>query len=102
MTHREVRQDADGSRVYADGHRYQPVPPEERVNAIRRPDDPRAVRFHGRWFLPLDVLPEAARSLPETRPDEETLEHRAACTCPVCARPAARILWRRARRRGYK
>ncbi len=102
MTHREVRVEDDGTHVYADGHRYRPKAPEERVYGTRRPDDPRAVRFHGRWFLPLDLLPGPVRSLPETRPDEETLDHSAGCLCPVCRRPAARALWRRSRRAGYR
>lgn len=68
MTHREIKISPDGERIYADGHRYRPLSPEERTHAVRRPDDPRAVRFHGLWFLPLEVLPDDAREMPQTRP----------------------------------
>jgi hypothetical protein len=88
----------DGTRVYTNGVRYKPVPASERVNGVNRPADPRAVRFHTRWFLPLNVLPDDERLMPLTRPDDATLRHRASCTCEVCQRPQARILWRRARR----
>ncbi len=93
------RTEPDGTRVYKSGHRYRPVAPEARRNRVRKPDHPAAVRFRGDWFLPLQTLPEEARTMPETRPDEETLEHRASCRCQVCVRPAAVQLWRRARRR---
>lgn len=97
MTHRPIKTLADGTRVYEGGHRYKPKALEDRKYGINKPDDPRAVRFHGRWFLPLDVLPDEQRVMPATRPDEETLEHRALCQCDVCKRPAARELWRRRR-----
>jgi hypothetical protein len=93
------RVEPDGTRVYPKGTRYRPLTPEERTYNVRRPDDPRAVRFHGAWFLPLEVLPMAARQMPETRPDDQTLEHRTVCTCKVCRRPEARAVWRRARRK---
>ena len=100
MTHREIRTEPDGTRVYADGHRYKPKAPEERAYARRKPDDPRAVRFHGTWYLPLEVLPDERRPpVPETVPDEETLQHPASCICPVCRRPQARVLRQRERRR---
>jgi hypothetical protein len=98
VTHRPIRTEADGTRVYAAGQRYTPLSPEERVNAVRKPDDPRAVRFHTRWFLPLELLPAERRLMPETRPDDQTLEHRASCTCEVCSRPQARRYWRRERK----
>ena len=97
MTHRPIRQLADGTRVYAEGKRYRPVPPEERKNRVLRPDHPDAVRFHSAWFLPLETLQDEARAMPETRPDEQTLEHRVSCVCEVCRRPQARAYWRRAR-----
>lgn len=84
-------------RKYACGHSYTPVPLEARKHRIRKPADPRAVRFGGSWFLPLDLLPDAERAMPATRPDEETLEHRALCQCEVCQRPQAAVLWRRRR-----
>jgi hypothetical protein len=56
MTHHPIKVLPDGTRVYANYHRYTPVP------------DPRAVRFHGVWLLPLELLPEDERVLPATRP----------------------------------
>ena len=100
MTHRPIQTLPDGTRVYADGHRYKPKPREERIYTPRKPDHPDAVRFHGTWFLPLQVLPDEQRQLPLTREDAETLEHSAGCACEVCQRPQAAVLWRRARRRG--
>jgi hypothetical protein len=98
VTHNAIKELPDGTRVYADGHRYKPKPLEERAYAVRKPDDPRAVRYHGSWFLPLEVLPDEHRELPPTRADEETLEHKATCICEVCTRPQAKRYWRRARR----
>lgn len=99
MTSHEVRVLEDGTRVYADGHRYRPKPRAERAYDVRKPDDPRAVRFHTQWFLPLELLDDAARVMPETRPDDQTLEHSAACRCAVCSRPQAAGQWRRRARR---
>lgn len=70
MTHRPIRVEEDGTRVYADGHRYRPVPPEKRRNRVRKPDQPGAVRFHGQWFLPLQTLPDEERVMPLTRSDK--------------------------------
>ena len=90
MTHREIRELEDGTRVYADYHRYRPLSPEERTYAVRKPDDPRAVRFHGQWFLPLDVLDDDARTMPVTRPDTDAYDHMPMpCRCDVCKRPEA-------------
>lgn len=69
MTHHPIRVLEDGTRVYANYHRYKPMADSERTNKRRKPDDPRAVRFHGNWFLPLDVLPDAEREMPVTKPD---------------------------------
>lgn len=99
MTHREIRVLPDGTHRYKDGHRYRPKAEHERAYGIRKPDDPRAVRFGSTWYLPLDVLPDEARVMPETRPDEETLDHWAGCRCDVCKRPEALVLWRRRARR---
>lgn len=102
MTHRPVKVLADGTHVYKDYHRYKPMPDHLRKNKVRRPDDPRAVRWGGQWLLPLDLLPDEQRVMPETRPDSDTLEHRAWCTCEVCSRPEAAILWRRRAKNLYR
>lgn len=68
MTHRPIRVEPDGTRIYASYHRYTPMADEDRTNQRRRPDDPRAERFHGKWFLPLDLLDDEQRVLPATRP----------------------------------
>lgn len=99
MTHREIRVLGDGTHWYKCGHGYRPLSESERKYAVRKPDDPRAVRWGGEWLLPLDLLPDEARVMPETRPDEETLDHWAGCRCEVCRRPEATILWRRRHRR---
>lgn len=104
MTERgPVRIEPDGTRVYASYHRYKPIPLEERKYGINKPDDPRAVRFHGQWFLPLDVLDDAERDMPETRPDSDAYDHMTTnllCNCRVCVRPAAEQ-WRRKWRRDH-
>lgn len=96
-----VRIEEDGTRVYSAGQRYRPMPDEQRTNKRRRPDDPRAVRFHGQWFLPLDLAPEEQRSMPETRADSDAYDHmetNVLCRCQVCRRPQAER-WRRKWRR---
>lgn len=103
MTHRPIRTEPDGTRVYADYHRYKPMAPEERRNRVRKPDDPRAVRWYGQWLLPLETLPDAARGMPETRPDTDAYEHMDTdllCGCEVCRRPEAER-WRRKWRREH-
>lgn len=97
MTYGEpMRIEPDGTHVYSNYTRYKPVPLEKRKYAVRKPADPRAFRIRGDWFLPLDLLPDEARVMPETRSDEDILLHRAWCRCEVCRRPEAVILWRRA------
>lgn len=101
MTHRPIKVLEDGTRVYASYHRYKPMADEDRVNKVRKPADPRAVRFHGSWFLPLDLLPDEHRVMPETRSDEEAYDHahkRPRCRCHVCKRPEAERFKRRWRR----
>lgn len=100
MTHRPIKVLEDGTRVYASYHRYKPMADEDRVNTVRKPADPRAVRFHGKWFLPLDVLQDEQRAMPETRPDDQAYDHMNVsllCRCEVCMRPEAerhRRRWR--------
>lgn len=97
MTHNEVRVLEDGTRVYASYNRYVPVPVEERKIGINKPDHPGAQRFHTRWFLPLDVLPDEQRVWPQTRPDTDAYDHMeitALCRCEPCCRPQA-DRWRR-------
>jgi hypothetical protein len=95
----------DGTRLYSNRTRYTPVPEEQRKNFVRKPDDPRAVRWGGHWVLPLDLLGEDQRQLPETRPDSEAFDHMVkprACRCDVCKRPEAKRwkrMWRRQMRR---
>lgn len=90
MTHHPIRTLPDGTRVYSNHHRYKPKPPEERTYAVRKPDDPRAVRFRGDWFLPLETLDDDARVMPETRPDTDAYDHMPRpCKCDVCRRPHA-------------
>lgn len=75
MTHRQITTLDDGTRVYADGHRYRPRPSDERKYQVRRPDHPDAVRFHGRWFVPLELLPDDERLMPATRPFRDPRSH---------------------------
>ena len=87
--------------TYEGGKSYTRLAPKDRKIGINKPDDPRAVRFHGKWFLPICTLPDSKRRMPETRSDEEAYEHMAVnilCMCHVCCRPAAEK-WRRKWRR---
>jgi hypothetical protein len=101
MSHRGLRRvEPDGTRVYQDYHRYTPVAPEDRTYKVRRPEDPRAVRWGGVWLLPLDVLEDASRTMPETRPDTDAFDHAhkpRRCTCAPCRRPEAERWRQRAR-----
>lgn len=101
MTHRPITVLPDGTRKYADGHRYKPMAAEDRTNAVRRPDDPRAVRFYGEWLLPIDTIAAEQRVMPETRPDDDAYLHagkRGGCRCEPCRRPTAERYRRRWRR----
>ena len=99
MTHHPIRTEPDGTRVYSAGQRYKPKAAADRVYGVNKPDDPRAVRFHALWFLPLELVDDQARVMPETIPDDETLLHPAWCRCRVCTRPQAAAVWARERRR---
>lgn len=102
MTHNELRRiEPDGTRVYSNYEKYTPVPTEKRKYGINKPDDPRAVRFGGNWFIPMDLVPEPERVMPETRSDEEAYTHALKtllCQCKVCRRPEARVFRERARK----
>jgi hypothetical protein len=103
VTHHEIKVLDDGTRVYSNYSRYTPMPDDQRTNRVRRPDDPRAVRFHGQWFIPLDLAPDEQRVTPETRPDDEAYDHMhttALCRCRVCTRPQAER-WRRKWRKDH-
>lgn len=88
-----LRVEADGTRVYKGYVKYKPIPVEERKYRIRKPDDPRAVRWRGDWLLPLNLMSDSDRpDMPVTRADTEAYEHMATnreCRCDVCVRPAA-------------
>ena len=97
MTHHPVKVLEDGTRVYSNYTRYRPVPPEERKYGVKKPPVEGAVRMGGTWFHPLALLPQEARSWPETRPDTDAYLHAfksRRCKCNVCRRPEAWI-WRR-------
>lgn len=97
MSIHPIRTLPDGTRVYSQGQKYKPKPQAERKYKVRKPDDPRAVRWCGTWLLPIDVLNDEQRSMPETREDRETYEHMSRsvlCDCDVCRRPTA-DRWRR-------
>ena len=82
----------DGTRIYLNYARYTPMPDELRTNKVRKPDVPGAVRFHAEWFLPLDLLPNHLRLMPETRPDTDAYDHMVKprkCMCVPCQRPEA-------------
>lgn len=92
MTHHPVTVLEDGTRVYSNHTRYRPVPPEKRKYKVRKPDVPGAVMYNKEWFLPLQVLADIDRVLPETRPDTDAYDHAGShprCRCDVCGRPEA-------------
>jgi hypothetical protein len=85
----------DGTRKYSNYYKYKPIPIEKRKYRIRKPDDPRAVRFRGDWLLPLELLEEKFRVMPETRPDTDAFVHmtkKRKCKCDPCQRPEA-VKW---------
>lgn len=82
----------DGTRIYSNYYRYKPVADKDRKYAKRKPEDPRAVRWYGVWLLPLDLLDDTDRHIPETRPDTDAYDHMGQgpnCQCAVCRRPEA-------------
>lgn len=82
----------DGTRIYSNYYRYKPVADKDRKYAKRKPEDPRAVRWYGVWLLPLDLLDDTDRHIPETRPDTDAYDHMGRglkCQCDVCRRPEA-------------
>lgn len=101
MTHHPIKEDAEGTRVYSNYTRYDPVPDEQRKYKRRKPAVPGAVRWGGVWLLPLPLLPGDERVWPETRPDTDAYEHMTKprkCRCYVCLRPESerwKEQWRR-------
>lgn len=90
MTHHTIRTEPDGTRVYSNYTRYTPVPDHLRKKNRRKPDDPRAVRWKGDWFLPLEVLSDDERTMPQTQPDADAGRHlltNLRCQCQACTRP---------------
>lgn len=91
MTHHKIRVMDDGTHVYSNGYRYKKKPKHLRKYQINKPDDPRAVLWSSRWWLPLDhLIDQELRVMPETRPDTDAYEHmmkRRPCKCYVCIRP---------------
>lgn len=87
----------DGTRVYANGVKYKPKKISERKYKIRKPAHPDAVRWHGEWFVPPELMDLMDRVMPSTRPDEQAYEHyllKTRCRCEVCRRPDAKR-WRK-------
>jgi hypothetical protein len=85
----------DGTRVYSNYYKYRPVTAEQRKYAVRKPDNPDAVRWGGEWLLPLDLLPNDLRVMPPTRPDTDAYDHmvkQRKCMCVPCQRPEA-VKW---------
>jgi hypothetical protein len=66
VTEWEIRAEPDGTRVYSNYGRYRPVSDEDRKYARRKPDRSDAVLWCSLWYLPFDVLPEEARTMPDT------------------------------------
>lgn len=97
MTQHKIRTLDDGTRVYRNYHRYKPLEAGERTYAVRKPDDPRAVRFRSQWFVPFEVVSDEDRRMPETREDSEAYDHMPRpCACRVCRRPDDQVgRWRR-------
>ena len=94
------RTEADGTRVYAKGHRYKPLELGKRKYRKLKPDDAEqrgAQTFHGEWYYPLEVLPEAARTFPWTRPDADAIAHGLGCLCYMC-RNVSRVMRKKRQR----
>lgn len=104
MTSHRIKVLEDGTRVYSNYTRYVPLSDTQRTYRKRKPDVPGAVRWQGTWLLPLEVLPDEERTLPQTRPDTDAYDHASKprkCRCDVCRRPEARRWrnqWRREQR----
>lgn len=92
MTHHPVVTLEDGTRRYSNYTKYRPKSQEERKYKVRKPEHPQAVRFHGVWFLPLELVVDEARVMPQTRPDTDAYDHMVKprkCRCVPCQRPEA-------------
>lgn len=97
MTQHPIRVLEDGTRVYSNGTRYKPKAASERKYKVRKPDDPRAVRWGGKWWVEPEVVIEKLRIMPLTRPDRAAFDHymegKLRCRCEVCKRVEGRV-WR--------
>lgn len=81
------RTEPDGTRVYEKGHRYRPLEDHERKYRRLKPADAAergAVPFAGKWWYPLELLPEEKREFPVTREDAEFAAHKLGCLCQPC------------------
>lgn len=81
------RTEPDGTRVYEKGHRYKPLADHERKYRRLKPADAEArgaERFAGKWWYPLELLPEGQRTFPWTRDDAEFAAHELGCLCQPC------------------
>ena len=87
-TRRPIRRvEADGTIVYADYKRYKPKALEDRKIGVNKPSDPRAVRWYGRWLLPLELLPDDERRMPTGTkdPPDDPYPWLAHCQLPCCS-----------------
>jgi hypothetical protein len=97
VTEHDVATLPDGRRKYSNYTTYTPIPTDKRKYGVNKPDVPGAVRWGEFWLLPLVLLPEESRVMPQTRPDTDAYEHAKVtlmCRCEVCVRPGASE-WRR-------
>lgn len=88
----------DGTRLYKNGRTYKPLPLDQRKYRVLKPfpdaEDRGYVRFAGKWWPPLELLPEEERQLPPTRPDDLVALHELGCLCDYCKVPRVQRLKR--------
>lgn len=97
MTLHPIRVLEDGTRIYSNHTRYKPKAASERKYKVRKPADPGAVRWGGKWWVKPQVVEENQRIMPLTRPDRAAFDHfmegKKRCRCEVCMRKEGRV-WR--------